>query len=79
MRMILAIIGYIIDPHMEVLRDMEHLGRLNDESRRRLKKCGANIRDRRTLVEWTERDIVTNHHVLQILDLRRELLELLES
>jgi hypothetical protein len=42
--------------HMEVLRDMEHLGRLNEESRRRLKKCGANIRDRRA-------PVVTTRHV----------------
>lgn len=65
--------------HMEVLRDMEHLGRLNDESRRDLKECGANIRDRHQLVEWTERDVVTNYHVEQILKLRQELLAILKE
>lgn len=65
--------------HMNVLRDMEHLGRLNDESRRKLKACGANIRDRRGLVEWTERDVVTNYHVEQILKLRGELLEAMKA
>ena len=61
--------------HMNVLRDMEHPGRLNEESRRKLKECGADIRDRHILVEQTDRDVVTNYHVEQILKLRRELLE----
>ena len=65
--------------HMEVLCRMEHLGKLNDESRRRLKDCGANITDRRELVDWTDRDVVTNYHVEQILNLRRELLELMKE
>lgn len=63
--------------HMEVLCRMEHLGRLNETSRRRLKECGANITDRRELVESTDRDVVTNYHVEQILILRRELLDVL--
>jgi len=61
--------------HMSVLRDMEHLGRLDGESRRKLHDCGANITDRRELVERTARDVVTNYHVEQILKLRGELLE----
>lgn len=65
--------------HMEALGKMEHLGRLSQESRRKLKECGAQIRDRRELVERTDRDIVTNYHVEQILRLRRELLELLSK
>ena len=52
---------------MNVLRDMKHLGRLNEESRRKLAECGANITDRRTIVDWTYRDVVTNYHVEQIL------------
>ena len=63
--------------HMEVLCRMEHLGRLDDESRRRLKEAGANITDRRELVERTDRDIVTNYHVQKILELRQELLDIL--
>ena len=65
--------------HMNILRDMEHLGRLNDESRRKLAECGANITDRRELVERTERDIVTNYHVQQILKIRAELLEAMKQ
>ena len=65
--------------HMEVLREMEHLGRLHDENRRKLRDCGANIRDRRHLVGWTDQDVVTNYHVEQILKLRRELLEVLKA
>ena len=63
--------------HMQVLCRMEHLGRLDEESRRHLKEAGANITDRRELVERTDRDIVTNYHVQKILQLRRELLETL--
>ena len=65
--------------HMNVLRDMEHLGRLNEESRRKLAECGANITDRRTIVDWTYRDVVTNYHVEQILKLRAELLETMQT
>ena len=61
--------------HMNILRDMEHLGRLNEESRRKLAECGANITDRRTIVDWTNRDVVTNYHVEQIMKIRAELLE----
>ncbi len=64
--------------HMEVLRDMEHLGRLNEESRRKLKECGAHIRDRHGIVEWTDRDVVTNYHVERILKLRQELMDAME-
>jgi len=59
---------------MEVLSRMGRPGRLNDENRQRLKTCGAEIRDRRTLKNPQERDIVTNYHVRQILSLRAELL-----
>lgn len=62
---------------MEVLCRMEHPGRLSDENRRRLEKNGAVIRDPRPLDSVTERDVVTNYHVGQILTLRRELLEAL--
>ena len=61
--------------HMNVLRDMKYLGRLNEESRRKLAECGANITDRRTIVDWTNRDVVTNYHVEQIMKIRAELLE----
>ncbi len=54
-------------------------GRLNEENRRRLTACGADIRDPRPLEAVLERDVVTNYHVEQILRLRRELLEVLEK
>ncbi len=63
---------------MEVLSRMERPGRLNDENRRRLKACGAQIRDMRPLDSVLERDVVTNYHIAQILTLRRELLEALK-
>lgn len=62
---------------MEVLSRMGTPGRLSDENRRRLAVCGADIRDNRPLNSVTERDVVTNYHVAQILRLRRELLEVL--
>lgn len=64
---------------MEVLSSMERPGRLNEENRRQLAASGAEIRDQRPLDGVTERDVVTNYHVTQILRLRRELLEALEK
>lgn len=64
---------------MEVLSHMEQPGRLNEENRRRMKKCGANIQDERPLDAVLERDVVTNYHVRQILKLRRELLDALSA
>ena len=63
---------------MEVLSQMGRPGRLDDENRRRLLACGANIRDQRPLDSVLERDVVTNYHVRQILKLRRELLDALK-
>ena len=62
---------------MEVLSRMERPGRLDAENRRKLESCGAKIRDQRPLDSVTERDVVTNYHVRQILSLRRDLLEVL--
>ena len=64
---------------MEVLSRMGRPGRLNDENRRRLKACGANIRDTRPLDAVQEKDVVTNYHVRQILTIRRELLDALKA
>ena len=63
---------------MEVLSQMGRPGRLDDENRRRLLACGANIRDQRPLDSVLERDVVTNYHVRQILKRRRELLDALK-
>lgn len=64
---------------MEVLSRMEYPGRLNEENRRRLKACGADIRDKRSLKNPRERDMVTNYHIRQILELRVDLLEALKK
>lgn len=64
---------------MEVLSRMGIPGRLNDENRKRLESCGASIMDMRPLDSVTERDVVTNFHVSQILTLRRELLDIFEK
>jgi uncharacterized membrane protein YgaE (UPF0421/DUF939 family) len=63
--------------HMAVICHMHPPGRLNEENRRRLESCGAKILDSRPLDSVTERDIVTNYHLGQILSLRRELLDVL--
>ena len=62
---------------MLVLSRMKRPGRLNEENRRRLTACGAQIKDQRPLDATTELDVVVNYHVSQILTLRRELLEAL--
>lgn len=64
---------------LEVLSRMSRPGRLNDENRRRLIACGADIRDARPLDSVLERDVVTNYHIEQILRLRRELLDILKK
>ena len=63
--------------HMKVLSDMGGPGRLNDENRQKLISYGANIKDHRELNPMMERDIITNYHVDQILNLRHELLDML--
>lgn len=60
---------------MEILSHVGRLGRLDEENRRRLNACGANIRDMRPLDAVQEKDVVTNYHVRQILAIRRVLLE----
>jgi uncharacterized membrane protein YgaE (UPF0421/DUF939 family) len=64
---------------MEILSRVGRPGRLNAENRRRLRTAGAQIRDERPLDSVTERDVVTNYHVKQILTLRRELLDALRK
>lgn len=59
---------------MVVLSQMGRPGRLSLENRKELELCGAMIRDNRRIDEPTEKDIVTNYHVRQILRLRQELL-----
>ena len=60
---------------MEILSRMGTPGCLTVENKQALLECGAVIRDTRVLTDPTERDIVVNYHVKQILRLRRELTE----
>lgn len=64
---------------MVILSHIPRPGRLNEENRRRLRSCGADIRDQRPLDSVLELDVVTNYHVTQILKLRRQLLDALEK
>ena len=64
---------------MEVLSRMGKPGRLNDENRLRLKNLGADIRDNRDYKKPQERDFVTNYHIRQILTLRQDMLETIQS
>ena len=64
---------------MQILSCIGRPGKLNDENRQRLKACGADIRDKRPYKNPQERDIVTNYHVRQILNLRTEIMETLRS
>ena len=62
---------------MEILSQMGTPGRLTEENKQALADCGALIRDTRVLTDPTERDIVVNYHIKQILRLRAELTEAL--
>lgn len=64
---------------MEVLCRMEQPGCLNEENKQWLKACGAEVKDRRVMIEGEENDVITNYHVKQILTLRQELIEMLEE
>ena len=64
---------------MEVLHQMENPGRLDPEIKQRLGKSGAVIRDCRKIIRYEEEDIITNYHVSKILDLREELIGLIEA
>ena len=64
---------------LQILSVVGRPGRLNDENRLRLKNAGADIRDKRPLKNPQERDTVTNYHVRQILQLRQEILQILEK
>lgn len=63
--------------HLEVLRDMDSPGQLNDENLEQLRKSGADITEQPDLSAWTEKDTITNYHVAHILALREELLNII--
>ena len=58
---------------MEILSHIGDPGRLSEENRQALAECGAVIKDTRPLIDPTEREIVVNYHVRQILRLRKDL------
>ncbi|MBQ6793272.1 MAG: FUSC family protein [Butyricimonas sp.] len=64
---------------MEVLCQIGQPGKLNLDNRQRLIISGADIQDQRPFDEETEIDIVTNYHVGRILNLREELLCVLDK
>lgn len=65
--------------NLEILCQMDYPGRLDDENRKLLKACGANILDSREIgVIQEELDVVTNYHVSQILTLREDLIDVLK-
>ena len=64
---------------LEVLSQMGSPGCLSDENRQALEENGARILDTRRSGEPTERDIVMNYHIRQVLLLRQELLDVLKE
>ena len=64
---------------LEVLSQMGSPGCLSEENRQAMKACGATILDERCLDEPTERDVVMNYHIRQVLQLRLELLDALKE
>lgn len=65
--------------HMEVLCRMGRPGILNEENHQRLTDSCATIRDQRVMEIPTEKDVITNYHVTQLLTLRQELLKVLRK
>lgn len=65
--------------HLELLSELSFPGVLNPYNRERLERNGAKIKDPRVLCDPTELDIVTNFHVSQVLNLRRELINALKE
>ena len=65
--------------HLEILSALPFPGVLNLYNRERLERNGAKIRDQRISAEPTELDVVTNFHVSQVLNLRRELINILKG
>lgn len=65
--------------HLEILSELPFPGVLNLYNRERLERNGAKIKDQRIPAEPTELDVVTNYHVSQVLNLRRELINALRE
>ena len=65
--------------HLEILSALPFPGVLNLYNRERLERNGAKIKDQRIPSEPSEMDVVTNFHVHQVLNLRRELINALRE
>ena len=65
--------------HLEILSALPFPGILNLYNRERLERNSAKIKDQRIPSEPTELDVVTNFHVSQVLNLRRELINALRE
>ena len=65
--------------HLELLSELPFPGVLNPYNKERLERNGAKIRDQRIPAEPTELDVVTNFHVSQVLNLRRDLINALRE
>ena len=65
--------------HLEILSGLSFPGILNPYNKERLERNGAKIKDMRVLYEPSELDIITNYHVRQVLNLRRELINALRE
>ena len=60
---------------LETLRNMEHLGCLNEENREALRALGAQVKQVCQVSPYTTEDTVVNYHVARVLKLRQELKE----
>lgn len=60
---------------LETLRNMEHLGCLNEENRKTLSELGAQVGQKCELQAHSVEDTVVNYHVSRVLKLRMELKE----
>lgn len=60
---------------LETLRNMEHLGCLNEENREALRALGAQVKQVCQVSPHTVEDTVVNYHVARVLRLRQELKE----
>ena len=58
---------------VEILRSMDHVGRLNQKNRAVLRSLGANISEEAPENRFLVEDLVVNYHVSRALELRQEL------
>lgn len=65
--------------HLEILSELPFPGVLNPYNMERLERNRAKIKDQRIPAEPSELDIITNFHVSQVLNLRRELINALRE